>query len=173
MFKFIIKTFDQLKKHNFDQVNFGQTTPCRFKCTGKMGKTWEIIHGNQINQNTSKLQEKNFRNLAPTFGVVRQVIFLKQQYHLELQNIVTYDCKTLLSTTVKQLPDGHEPFSSCGDGLKFCWLIVFDAGRVVVQLLHHFLQRLSIDVRRQEVQLDGVVYHARHVALMSNSRKFV
>jgi hypothetical protein len=26
---FIIKTFDQLKKHNFDQVNFGQTTPCQ------------------------------------------------------------------------------------------------------------------------------------------------
>jgi hypothetical protein len=25
---FIIKTFDQVKKHNFDQVNFGQTTPC-------------------------------------------------------------------------------------------------------------------------------------------------
>ena len=22
------ETFDQLKKHNFDQVNFGQTTPC-------------------------------------------------------------------------------------------------------------------------------------------------
>jgi hypothetical protein len=28
MLKFIIKTFDQLKKDNFDQVNFGQTTPC-------------------------------------------------------------------------------------------------------------------------------------------------
>jgi hypothetical protein len=26
---FIIKTFDQVKKHNFDQVNFGQTTPCQ------------------------------------------------------------------------------------------------------------------------------------------------
>jgi hypothetical protein len=26
---FIIKTFDQLKNDNFDQVNFGQTTPCR------------------------------------------------------------------------------------------------------------------------------------------------
>jgi len=25
------ETFDQLKKHNFDQVNFGQTTPCRWK----------------------------------------------------------------------------------------------------------------------------------------------
>ena len=25
---FIIKTFDQLKNDNFDQVNFGQTTPC-------------------------------------------------------------------------------------------------------------------------------------------------
>jgi hypothetical protein len=24
------ETFDQLKKHNFDQVNFGQTTPCHF-----------------------------------------------------------------------------------------------------------------------------------------------
>jgi len=23
------ETFDQLKKHNFDQVNFGQTTPCQ------------------------------------------------------------------------------------------------------------------------------------------------
>jgi hypothetical protein len=22
------ESFDQLKKHNFDQVNFGQTTPC-------------------------------------------------------------------------------------------------------------------------------------------------
>ncbi len=31
MFKFIIKTFDQLKKHNFDQLNFGQTIPCRSK----------------------------------------------------------------------------------------------------------------------------------------------
>jgi hypothetical protein len=28
---FIIKTFDQVKKHNFNQVNFGQTTPCH--CT--------------------------------------------------------------------------------------------------------------------------------------------
>jgi hypothetical protein len=25
------ETFDQLKKHNFNQVNFGQTTPCQFK----------------------------------------------------------------------------------------------------------------------------------------------
>jgi hypothetical protein len=24
------ETFDQLKKHNFDQVNFGQTAPCHF-----------------------------------------------------------------------------------------------------------------------------------------------
>ncbi len=31
MFKFIIKTFDQLKKDNFDQVNFGQTTPCHIQ----------------------------------------------------------------------------------------------------------------------------------------------
>ncbi len=23
------ENFDQLKKHNFDQVNFGQTTPCQ------------------------------------------------------------------------------------------------------------------------------------------------
>ena len=23
------ETFDQLKKHNFDQVNYGQTTPCQ------------------------------------------------------------------------------------------------------------------------------------------------
>jgi hypothetical protein len=28
MFKFIIKSFDQLKKHDFDQLIFGQTTPC-------------------------------------------------------------------------------------------------------------------------------------------------
>jgi hypothetical protein len=28
MDKFIIKTFDQLKNDNFDQVNFGQTIPC-------------------------------------------------------------------------------------------------------------------------------------------------
>ncbi len=124
-------------------------------------------------QQVARKVRKNFQNLAPTFGVVQQVIFLKQQYHLELQNIVTYHCKTLLLTTVKQLPDGHEPFSSGGDGLKFCRLIVFDAGRVVVQLLHHFLQRLSVHVRRQEVQLNGVVDHARHVALISNSRKFV
>jgi hypothetical protein len=26
--KILIKTFDQVKKHNFDQVNFGQPTPC-------------------------------------------------------------------------------------------------------------------------------------------------
>ena len=25
------ESFNQLKKHNFDQVNFGQTTPCRDK----------------------------------------------------------------------------------------------------------------------------------------------
>ncbi len=25
------ENFDQLIKHNFDQVNFGQTTPCRYK----------------------------------------------------------------------------------------------------------------------------------------------
>ncbi len=30
MFKFIIKTFDQLKKYNFDQVKFGLTTPCQW-----------------------------------------------------------------------------------------------------------------------------------------------
>jgi len=27
---FDYETFDQLKKHNFDQVNFGQTTPVDF-----------------------------------------------------------------------------------------------------------------------------------------------
>jgi hypothetical protein len=84
---------------------------------------WEK-HDKLFIENTSNLQEKlekNFQNLAQTFGVVQQVIFSKQQYHLELQNIVTYDCKTLLlTTTVKQLPDGHELFSPCGDGLKFC-----------------------------------------------------
>ncbi len=25
------ESFDQLKKHNFDQVNFGQTTPCQLQ----------------------------------------------------------------------------------------------------------------------------------------------
>jgi hypothetical protein len=28
MYKFIIKTFNQLKNDNFDQLIFGQTTPC-------------------------------------------------------------------------------------------------------------------------------------------------
>jgi hypothetical protein len=28
--KILIKTFDQVKKHNFDQVNFGQPTPCPY-----------------------------------------------------------------------------------------------------------------------------------------------
>jgi hypothetical protein len=28
MFKFIIKTFDQVKNDNFDQVKFDQPTPC-------------------------------------------------------------------------------------------------------------------------------------------------
>jgi hypothetical protein len=27
---FIIKSFDQLKKHNFDQLIFGQTAPCLY-----------------------------------------------------------------------------------------------------------------------------------------------
>jgi hypothetical protein len=31
MYKFIIKTFDQLKNDNFDQLIFGQTTPCHKK----------------------------------------------------------------------------------------------------------------------------------------------
>jgi hypothetical protein len=29
MYKFMIKTFDQLKNDNFDQLIFGQTTPCQ------------------------------------------------------------------------------------------------------------------------------------------------
>ena len=28
MYEFIIKTFDQLKNDNFDQLIFGQTAPC-------------------------------------------------------------------------------------------------------------------------------------------------
>ena len=45
MYKFIIKTFDQLKKHNFDQVNFGQTTPCHRS----------LLHGLRISSNLSFL----------------------------------------------------------------------------------------------------------------------
>ena len=36
---FIIKTFDHLKNDNFDQVNFGQMTPCRLN--------WEKINKNK------------------------------------------------------------------------------------------------------------------------------
>ncbi len=31
MFKFIIKTFDQVKNDNFDQVKFDQPTPCHIE----------------------------------------------------------------------------------------------------------------------------------------------
>jgi hypothetical protein len=36
MYKFIIKTFNQLKNDNFDQLIFGQTTPCPWLSSLKM-----------------------------------------------------------------------------------------------------------------------------------------
>jgi hypothetical protein len=35
---FIIKTFDQLKNDNFDQVNFGQTTPCTINIPAQLAE---------------------------------------------------------------------------------------------------------------------------------------
>jgi hypothetical protein len=48
MFKFIIKTFDQLKNDNLDQVNSGQTIPCHFFLNVVMP-----VKGNGLNQEVS------------------------------------------------------------------------------------------------------------------------
>ena len=37
------ETFDQLKKDNFDQVKFGQTTPCPINGFKKSKITWTLI----------------------------------------------------------------------------------------------------------------------------------
>jgi hypothetical protein len=44
MFKLIIETFDQLKKHNFDQVNFGQTTHCQIVQYNNLDKKTTFDH---------------------------------------------------------------------------------------------------------------------------------